>query len=434
MLRGPRKFLLIVCAYFVALLSAMLPLQRAAAPETSGKPAELAPAPVNEVRAMWVVRTSMTTPEAVTGMVGRAHEAGITDLLVQVRGRGDAYYNSRWEPRADSLAAAAPDFDPLRLTTQLAHQQGMKVHAWINTYLVADAKELPVNRQHAIYAHPDWLAVPRQLAFELYKGNPKAANYSERLISFTQANGAELEGLFLSPAHPAVREQIYNIWIDVLEKYEVDGLHFDYVRYPNPQFDYCRTAVERFRADLEKSLDAKERARLAQLAEDDPLIYVSAYPDRYAQFQRDQVTELVERIYTGVKARKPAAVVSAAVFSNSSDAYEKRFQDWRQWMRRGIIDVACPMAYWTNLDGFNEQIESAVRNQYGGQVWAGVGSWMLPLEGTLARISSGRRLGATGFVLYSYNGAITPSEYNPGADYLTRVRDRLQLLAAPAAN
>ena len=87
----------------------------------------------SEVRALWGVRTTVTFPEGIRRMVATARGAGFNTLIVQVRGRGDAYYHSRWEPRARELADQDAKFDPLALTLAEAHQAGLKVHAWVNT-------------------------------------------------------------------------------------------------------------------------------------------------------------------------------------------------------------------------------------------------------------------------------------------------------------
>ncbi len=65
-------------------------------------------------------------------------------MIVQVRGRGDAYYHSRWEPRAPTLKDQPPNFDPLAVTLAEAKRRGLKVHAWVNTNLLANLDELPV--------------------------------------------------------------------------------------------------------------------------------------------------------------------------------------------------------------------------------------------------------------------------------------------------
>ena len=406
------------------LLLAIIPLQQIAAPTPLVN--NMAAPPPNEVRALWVVREAMTSPSEVSKMVKSAKEAGFNTLIVQVRGRGDAFYNARWEPRASSLENESSDFDPLAQTIQEAHAAGIKVHAWINTFLVADAAILPKSPDHAMYKHPEWLAVPRGIATELYRGDPKSQTYSNTLVSYAQNNKEELEGIFFSPAHPGVKEQIYNLWIDITERYDVDGLHFDYIRYPNEQFDFSRTSLDRFRSELEKTMSAEERKRLSDVSANDVLVYVNTYPDRYAQFQRDQVTDLVERVYQGVKARKPQALVSAAVFANDKDAYEKRRQDWKLWLKRGILDVVCPMAYSKETATFARQIEVAVGAKGNNQVWAGIGSWLIPVNSSLEKVSVAREKGAQGFILFSYNAAVQTSETNPNADYLLRMRDALK--------
>ncbi len=70
------------------------------------------PAPSKEIRALWVIRTSLTSPESITEMVRRAKSANFNTLIVQVRGRGDAYYQSRWEPRAAEMKDTPDSFDP----------------------------------------------------------------------------------------------------------------------------------------------------------------------------------------------------------------------------------------------------------------------------------------------------------------------------------
>ncbi|MGH9799237.1 MAG: glycoside hydrolase family 10 protein, partial [Blastocatellia bacterium] len=349
------------------LLSALLPVQKTAAPSPTlplpqraeaalAKASPTQEIPASEVRALWVVRHTMASPQTVKEMVARAKANGFTDLIVQVRGRGDAYYNSRVEPRSDELAGQPSEFDPLALTLDEAHRIGIRVHAWINIYVVANIEALPQSKDHLIYQHPEWLMIPRELAKQLYTVDPKSPEYLKRLIEFTRANRTELEGLYTSPAHPEVKENLIKIWLDVAERYGVDGLHFDYVRYPNSNFDYSRSALDRFRGEAEKSLSAEKRTELAEQFKLDPMTYAAGFPDQFADFQRGQVTDLVERDYKAVKAIKPYAIISAAVFANDEDAERSKFQDWRQWMRLGRLDVACPMSYTADSDAFRRQI------------------------------------------------------------------------------
>lgn len=430
-----KRAIAIVCFYALALLCALLPLQQTGAPgarsSSQVSPVSATPSPTpkpepTETRALWVKRTTLVSPESVRALVRRAKENGFTDLIVQVRGRGDAYYDSRIEPRSEDLASQPPDFDPLSLTIDEARPLGIKVHAWINIYVVADIDSPPKSKDHMIYRHPEWLMVPRGIATELYDARPDRDAYLDRIIEFSRLNRQELEGLFVSPAHPGVKDNIFNIWMDIARRYEVDGLHFDYVRYPNQQYDYSRVSIDRFRQEIEKKLTRRQRLAFAPRFRQDPLFYVRKFPAAYAEFQRAQVTELVARIYKGVKSVRPNAIISAAVFANEEEASRSRFQDWKGWLRMGWIDVLCPMAYTPDTETFRKLLRTAMSLASGKRVWGGIGAYRQTSEGAVEKIRVARELGAEGFILFSYDSSIEVSNTNPQGDYLEKVRDSLK--------
>ncbi len=379
------------------------------------------PAPA-EVRALWVVRYTLSKPDSVKAMVRRAHDAGFNTLIVQVRGAGDAWYDSRWEPRPDTLRAR-PRFDPLALAIREAHKRGMAVHAWLNTVYLASMDRPPADSGHFYNLHPEVLAVPYPIARELYGMDPHDPQYRQKLLDWSKTARDRVEGVYASAAAPEVKEHLYSVWMDVLDKYDVDGLNFDYVRYPAPEYDYSRVALQGFRRWLLPQLPDSVRERFTKLEATDPLVLADSFPARYADFRRQQVTEVVERIYYGVKKRAPDVIVSADVFGNATDAYEKRYQDWTEWLRRGILDVAAPMAYTPNTDNFRQQIRTAVEAGGGARVWAGIGAYRMPVAGTVEKIKVARELGAKGFVLFSYDGAVRKSERNPDGKYLQHVAE-----------
>jgi uncharacterized lipoprotein YddW (UPF0748 family) len=374
-----------------------------------------------------VVCYNLTSPDAVKEVVRRAKENGFTDLIVQVRYRGDAYYTSSLEPRAEQLADQPDDFDPLGLAISEAHRVGIRVHAWLNVYIASSIVRLPKSRDHLIYKHPDWVMVPRGIAAELYRYDPRTPDFLQRILGYARDHRDELEGLFTSPAHPEVKENNVRIWQDVAQKYDVDGLHFDYVRYPNPQFDYSRTSIDRFRAEVEKDLNPQNRALLATQFKSNPLIYATTFPERYAKFQRSQVTDLVSQIHKAVKAIKPKLTISAAVFADDKDALKARFQDWKLWLQKGWLDVLCPMAYTPNTALYRKLMVGVMTNAAGKQVWGGIGAFRQPAESALEKIRVTRELGAQGFVLFSYGSSIEVSEINPQGDYLERMREGMQM-------
>jgi uncharacterized lipoprotein YddW (UPF0748 family) len=424
--RGRAQFRLLAVAFMLALPLCSVRAQEATAaarPPATSTPVAAKP---GEVRALWVVRTTLTSPEKIRALVERARAARFNTLIVQVRGRGDAYYRSRWEPRAGALKSQPAAFDPLAFTLAEAKRAQLRVHAWVNTNLLANLDDLPADPEHVYNAHPEWLAVPRPVAAELYAMSPRDPRFRARIVEWSKANRGELEGVYTAPANPAVREHVYSIWMDVLERYpELDGLHFDYVRLASPDFDYSRASLDGFRAWLEPRLTPAEQRLLGVALKNDPLAATDAYREQFADFQREQITALVERIYHGVKKRRPAALVSAAVIANEVNARTLRFQDWRRWLALGILDAVCPMAYSTDTAVFQKQIEVAATAAHaaGRQVWSGIGAYRVPAESAVEKINAARALGTDGLILFSYDFTITPHPtLNPSGDYLERIR------------
>jgi uncharacterized lipoprotein YddW (UPF0748 family) len=358
-------------------------------------------------------------------MVDRAADAGFNTLLVQVRGRGDAYYESRWEPRSDAILPADRGFDPLALVIAEARARGLGVHAWVNAHLVGGMGSLPTDPRHLIRARPDLLAVPRELARELHGMSPWDARFTQALLTYARANRDRIEGIYTSPSHPEVREHIYSVFMDLVESYRLDGIHFDYVRYPSPDFDYSRDALLRFRRWVKPRLSVDRIGRLDAALASDPLVYPERLGDLWDEFRRNQITELVERVYHGVKKRRPDMVVSAAVFANADEAFRSRFQDWKGWMVQGILDAVAPMAYTPENDPFREQIRFAADAAGGQHVWAGIGVYRNTFEGTLDKIQIARELGTRGVVLFSYDWAVAEGEMDGESSFLDRVGARM---------
>ena len=356
-----------------------------------------------ETRALWVVRTTLRDPDSVRVMAARASEAGFNTLIVQVRGRGDAYYGSRWEPPPAGLKASSPAYDPLALAVREGHGLGLAVHAWLNAHIVAGVGPLPDHPDHLVRSRPDLLAVPKALARQLFHMDPHDPEYVKALHRYAQRHGGQVEGLYTSPAHPDVKEHIYSVWMDVVEKYDLDGVHFDYIRYASPDFDYSRPALESFRRWILPRLSPVRRDELRAAYRDDPLAYAEAFPGPWGEFRRIQITELVRRVHHGVRKRRPELLISAAVLADREAAYRDRFQDWGTWLEEGIVDVVAPMAYTDDNQLFRHLIRESVPDVAGGRVWAGIGVYKTTLRGTLEQIEIARALGVRGIVLFSYD-------------------------------
>jgi uncharacterized lipoprotein YddW (UPF0748 family) len=384
-----------------------------------GRPVPAArPAEPAEVRALWVARTSMVSPTAVAEMVRQAQAGQFNTLLVQVRGRGDAYFNDGLEPRATALAGQPASFDPLATVLKLAHERNIRVHAWVNVGLVASAADLPSSRGHVVRRHPEFLMVPRALAREMALLDPASQLYLDKLSRWFRSQSGELEGLYVSPISDDAADLTVSVIADLVARYAVDGVHLDYVRYPNEDFDYSRPALVAFRQDVLATLGDADRRRREQAIGKDLVGWTDAFPERWAEFRRDRLTALVSRVRDSVKTRRPSALFSAAVLPDPAEASTRRLQDWDRWLKANLLDVVCPMAYATDAATFATQIASARQAAGSRPLWAGIGAYRLSTSQTIENIQTARRLGAAGIVLFSYDSLVNAPQ---GSDSLSQI-------------
>ena len=124
-----------------------------------------------------------------------------------------------------------------------AKARGLKVHAWINTSLLANLDALPADSACTIYI---WLsAVPRSVAAELYAMRHRRIRATGKIVEWSEAVPVPNWKEFIL-ADFKVRDHIYKIWLDILRDYEIDGLHFDYIRLASPDFDFSCTSLKTF--------------------------------------------------------------------------------------------------------------------------------------------------------------------------------------------
>jgi len=371
----------------------------------------------HEVRALWVVRSTLSSPDAISTMVEAAREGGFNTLLVQVRGRGDAYYIGSSEPRPPVLAAQT-SFDPLADVILKSHAVGLRVHAWVNVNLVASAADLPAAREHLVYRHPEWLMVPQALAVDLARVHPRSPEYLGRLARYIRRHANQLEGIYVSPLVEEAANHAASIVRDIATRYEVDGVHLDYVRFPSADFDYSPAALAAFRQSVLPYLASADQLRYDASAEQNPLVYTQVFSERWLTFRQTQLARLVVKLRDAVKLARPSALLSAAVVPDSGEAAEQRLQDWEGWLARGLLDIVCPMAYTTDPAAFARQV-SAARVVAGAQpVWAGIGAYQLSQPEIVANIRTARRLGVDGIILFSYDSLTGPRH---GLEYLSAV-------------
>jgi uncharacterized lipoprotein YddW (UPF0748 family) len=368
-------------------------------------PASAAPAS-GELRGLWVVRTALVSPQAVDQVVDAAGEAGINALFVQVRGRGDAFYRSRLAARSVLLERQPRDFDPLARLLARARARRIQVHGWVNVLLAAHFGQ-PLPHDHVLEKHPEWAMVPKSAATAaLVASGPRRLH----LVMEAGRSEGDVEGYYLSPAIPAVGEHLEAVVRELVRAYPMDGLHLDFVRYPGPDFDYSRAALEGFRR-VSGGTDLLGGPARSPAAWDD--------------YRRQVLTALVTRLADAARRERPGLVLSAAVTPDEAQAVYHKFQDWPRWLSHGVLTALCPMTYTAENEVFRQQVQSASELAGGARpVWAGIGAYRLDVAGIVEKVALARLSGARGVVLFS-NESLEPADWR-------RLRD--EAFASPLAS
>jgi uncharacterized lipoprotein YddW (UPF0748 family) len=347
---------------------------------------------------LWVVRTALLDPAELPRIVDQARTMGVRGLLVQVVGRGDAYYRSSLLPPAEALSpalAVRPDYDPLGELATLAHAAGLEVHAWVNCMLVWSAPERPSDRRHLVNAHPEWVACLRD---------------GRRMTRLSVQDRMRLgiEGAFLAPAHPAAREFLGSVVAEIARRYPVDGIHLDYIRMPGVDVGYDPETRARFQ--LVSGFDPIHVRRLTEAQQ-------AQLDTAWQSFRRHEVTEAVRVIGDSARAARFPMALSAAVLPDTLLARTRYAQAWTDWLRAGLIDRAFTMCYASPIETVIEQMACYAQDPaLHGRVVPGIAIYNCPPAYAAAKILGARALGYPRLALYSYDSL----EHHP--DYWPRLR------------
>lgn len=354
-----RRFLILMTAAFLVLPLSGSPYRKAL--ETRG---DFVPA--NEVRALWVARELLKKRETIRAVIETMQRNRFNTAIVQVRGRGDAFYKSDFVPPAADLEEG---LDPLAEFLSLARARGIRVHAWVNMFLGADSQTKRTARSdHLIYSRRNWFLRDRT--------GRSMLDYSSR-----ELKAAGVEGMFLDPANPEVRAYNLKVIREILAKYSVDGIHLDYIRYPfskegSAQDFGLDSAAAAFRVD----------ARNAKLMR---------------EARNSLVTQMVSEARADMRMLYPGRTLTAAVWPNRTKIEEHVFQPWPDWLHSDLLDHAYLMAYYDTERIHDERLERFYDPLINGRMIIGVGIYRNPKpEVILHQIRSARAMGAAGFCYF----------------------------------
>jgi uncharacterized lipoprotein YddW (UPF0748 family) len=382
-----------------ALLVGAAACGRAPEPQPVPAPSSAAPVPPPP-RGLWVPcegsQRVLEHAERAGELIDAARALGATDLFVQVYRGGRAWFDSDLadaEPWQRARTAAGGD--SLAALIGRAHAAGLRVHAWVNVLSLAGNAKAPLLAalgRDAALVDQDGRSVLDYPGFDV----PPPLRRHVRMGT---------PAVWLDPAAPGVAARLIETFAQLLTRYpELDGLHLDYIRYPDV---LPFSPGSRFGVGLDFGHGPKSRARFrAETGLEAPRPpFQLGNADRWDEWRRDQVTTLVRGIADAARRARPGVVVSAAVWAWADRAYLSIGQDWRRWLEDGLLDFAVPMAYTRDQRLFRYQAESLARAPQGAHTWIGIGAWLFANEpaGAALQVEVARRAGAAGDALFSWD-------------------------------
>lgn len=338
-----------------------------------------------EVRAIWVTRFDYKTPSEVEAIIANCARAGFTDIFFQIRGNGTVSYPSQVEPWAfelsgtdPALTGRNPGWDPLKIAAAGAKQRGIRLHAYMNVLPGwRGVKDPPRSAGQMWTAHPEWFMVD-SLGQRM---RPTSGWYS-----------------FLNPARPDVRQHLTQLSAE-LSRYDIAGLHLDYIRFPYDYKDvapqlYPKASAEEINRRSDFSYDRLSTEQVRQ-----------RYSGNWGAFRRAAVSQVVAELGRTFKAQRgPQCVISSSVLADFDKGYNTAFQDSRRWAKEQMVDWLVPMNYNAKL--FDEQLskmrKSLGRRATAAQLVVGIDCKASPAE-IRRQIDTVRKAGCHGYALFAYS-------------------------------
>ncbi len=343
------------------------------------------PSADEEFRGLWVIRNNLSEKASIDRVIRFAQNYGFRQLLLQVRGRGDAYYQSSLVPKYPPLVDK--DFDPLKYAVTKAHEVGLEVHAWVNVYLLWTSSNMPEQQQHLLHRHPEWTD----------------ADFSGRMnlqTDWTESRHGNGGGIYLAPTHPEVNPYMLQIIQELVDQYEIDGIHLDYIRYRGAQYGFNPSGrklfLHRYGVD---PLNIGEQQNSTDSPWDD--LTSRTYTRIWQKYRQDRVTDFVRRAKRLCDAN--GIQLSAAVKPIPEQARKLYFQDWVSWMEEDLLHFVIPMNYTTRPDDFLQNLAIIKGAADTANVVMGIAVYNQPVTAAAEKLLRTREHAFSGVCFFSYN-------------------------------
>tara|TARA_Y100001970_G_scaffold235335_1_gene294271 strand:+ start:3218 stop:4384 length:1167 start_codon:yes stop_codon:yes gene_type:complete len=292
-------------------------------------------------KCVWIKSDSMRDKEAIENALIFAYEYGFDKVFLQVRYRGDAFYNSDIVSKHNSVDE---NFDPLAYALDLGHSLGLEVHAWVNTYILWSSNQAPYDLNHIYYSQPNWL-------------ESNIYGKSDASIDISLPQSHNWEGVYLSPNHPEVNKYLRSVFFELIENYDIDGLHLDYIRFQDDIYGYNDMGISIFKdqygfnpLDIERNIISTKYG-WSQFE-------IDSMKNTWKKFKIENINNLIHNVYSDIDSLNKKIELSAAVKADPILSEKKWSQDWESWIQKEIIDFVVVMNYSPDMINFNHNIES----------------------------------------------------------------------------
>jgi uncharacterized lipoprotein YddW (UPF0748 family) len=318
-----------------------------------------------EFRGLWVdaFGPGFLDKVEVQKLVKDCRKYNFNAVFVEMRRRGDAFYDPKPPNPDPKTTVISENFDALAEIINACHEGSprIEVHCWLVTHFVWAWKRPPPQSNHVFNLHPEYL--------------------TQDSIGQKNIGGS----FFLDPGNPSANQWIHDVAMDVASRYDIDGIHWDYCRYPAQDSGYNQEALNRFKEESKTHENPKPS------------------DGQFILWRQRQVNDFLRWVNADLLELKPRLVISAAVFSDVRDSRDYRFANWPEWTREGLVDVVIPM----NFSDDNQRVywpraKSAKDNQYQRVAYMGQGGYKNTPQDTLDQLRYARDQGFQGTVFYSY--------------------------------
>ena len=326
------------------------------------KPPVKPPVATGEIRAVWVSDTTRLDWDTATRELQRA---GFNTMYVNLASAGAALY-----PASKTLPSVAgkADGDPIAHGIELAHRRGIAVYA-----------KLVV--MYAFKSPPEFLR-------QLVKSDREMRGADGKPIV---QSGAD----WVCPSQPANRDAAVAEVTEMVHRYPVDGVQFDYLRFNEEPSCFCKHC----RADFEHALGKPVRHWPAD-------VLGGELTKRFNDWRQLVINNWARQLSSAARQARPGIKVTAAVFPILERAREEKAQDWQFWLEHGYVDAICPMNYTTDPHDFEQRCRDVLKHAPRERVVMGVAEWKFKrLEDMNRHVALCRQLGLGGFALFSYDDA-----------------------------